>query len=528
MSFNMKNWPWLFTAVLLLIIILTFLVWRLVSKEKYCCPRYNYTTLGGHPEWKLEYMKKIYPLGTNMSPEQYDNLEMYYTALLPSEEQERLKNIAYTAILPGPGCWEMPCKCDGDVPDVRFAPDPILQNKWPPCNVPGADGAKCCESPEAYKKCLRDGTISMGGTDKPNTVAHWSSNDTWDGNEINATQDPPDYGQVWKPTLWPKYTLAVNKYPPKNWNSFYNFAGDPSDSWVEGVHSAFSINIKTAAVWFYRAKGSGIFVNLGKTMAVLNKIDGIVKMMSKLGVADPLTELARFIMRKYNGPVLTLHDDDSVTYIEPSNTGLEFGVEYWLNGQVARELYDELKTYKKAVDPTTNLKMLLEEAIYGHDYNINRINNTGALDPLIVYLAKKLKLDSLQFTVQPNVYTSWTTEIMILGSGNNVYDNIHMIPKNKFRILDPNNLPTGPTNQGMPCDLGTNINTFTSCVYCKGLPASLNSFSNCTQDVTNWPDNCGNKPPHPNPTPYNELGQAHGGLTTQVPVHLRRKFSTHL
>jgi hypothetical protein len=444
---------------------------------------FNFTTkkTENYDDWKLEYLKKIYPLGTNLKSYQYDKLDCLYSDLLPDKEKAALTGTAYTAALPGPSCWELPCPCDKDrVPNVAFAPNPILENKWPPCNVPGPEGQKCCASVAAYKKCFMDGKIP------------WSANDTWTGNSVNKKQGPPKLGQVWKPSLWPKYSLAVNRYPENDWNSFYNAKGDPDNYWIEGLHSSFSIQNITFGVWFYRAPGSGMFVNLGHTFAALNKIDAIVKLFEKLGSSDGYESLADYIQRD-------ISSKGDVIDIGPDNTGLG-GVEnldYWSNGQIHTSLGELMKLDVHKNKTVANmLKGVVEEKGGMVEYELNRVANTGVLDKLIVYLAKKNGYESVQFTVQSNLYTGWTTEIMILGPGEIVYTDISQIPKSQFRVLDPNNLPKGRyTDKGKPCEFGDMF----SCVSCDAAPATKSKAMNCTEDISKWEQSCTEN----NSGPYN-------------------------
>ena len=432
--------------------------------------------------WKINYLKKIYPYITNPTTENFDQLEMYYTNLLPVEVQESLSKKVYKAAVPGPSCGELPCDCKDGVPDVKFAPNKILDNGWPYCNLPGIEGEKCCESVESYRQCYLDGKVP------------WVSNDTWTGNEKNINQPPPSYNQLWKPSLWPKYTLAVSKYDEYNWNDFYNIKGDPSYSWVEGLHSSFSIVNTTYGVWFYRAKGSGIFVNLGKTYSSINKLDAILKLIS-------IDEFIDYILRENTGDILTDQLDISQTGLGGLNN-----LDFWLNGGFHTNLETELiHTYKTKNISKCQIKEYILTAAYGDDYRIGRLANTGVLDHLIIVLARKQHYHSVQFTVQANVYTGWTTEIMILGNSPKIYTSIEEIPYDHLQVLDPNNLKIGPaecTNiNGAICTYRSGF----SCLYCDQSPATKNCLMNCTEDITKFkeckkhkhPSNPGKKPHNP-------------------------------
>lgn len=444
--------------LLLFLLILGFIIFQSTFKKNYEMISLSQIKTQ-NSNWKIEYLNEIYPLVTNPSTKQYDKLECFITSLLPTEVIEEYKKNVYKAIFPGPSCSELPCDCDENkVPDVSFAPNPMLDNQWPPCNVKGKFSDYCCSSPESYKACYELGLVK------------WGSNDTWTGNLKSVNQEPPLMNQLWKPSLWPKYMLAVNKFPPNNWNSFYNAKGDPDNYWMEGLHSSFSINSLTYGVWFYRSIGSGMFVNLGKTFAGLNKLDVIFK----LGYSPE--QLADFIMRKNNGLVMVVND--------PEKTGLGglIGLDYWLAGQYHTNLKEYFENNNIVVNKK-NLVDLLKKAAYGNDYNINRIVNTGMLDNLLVWLGSRYKYNSIQFTCQSNLYNGFTTEVMILGTGESVYTDIRQIPESQFRVLDPNNLPDGSdTTVGKAC---TYDYPFT-CVYCKEAPATMNSKMGCTVDISKY------------------------------------------
>ena len=105
-------------------------------------PYVEANTIRRHKEpWEISYLRAVYPQARPHSFRVSDfyRLECLYTALLPPEVREAfmVSPGVYTATLPGPSCGELPCPCDASGPAVSFARDPMLQNKWPPCNVSG-------------------------------------------------------------------------------------------------------------------------------------------------------------------------------------------------------------------------------------------------------------------------------------------------------------------------------------------------------------------------------------------------------
>ena len=452
---------------------------------------------GGADEgWEVSYLRAVYPgaRGGFRASELY-RLECLYTWLLPADVRAELAVSpgVYTATLAGPSCGELPCPCveaasavsgasgPGPAPAVSFARDPMLGQGWPPCNVSGPDGPACCASVPAYQACYRAGLVP------------WAANDTWTGNELNAGQSPPELGVLWKPSLWPEWTLAVNLYPARAWNSFYNAGGDPSDAWVEVVHSSFSISNATYGVWFYRSLGSGMFVNLGRSLSALNKLDALVK----LGFG--FTALAEFILRPVRGALL----DAGVT---PASTGLggTAGLDYWLAGQTHTNLGRVL-----GPDAAT-IAEYLRVAAYGTDYNLNRICTTGVLDRLITYLLRAAGYYSVQFTVQANLYNGFTTEIMVVGTAPApIFTAIHDVP---VRVLDPRApeaSAAGGTAAGGTAAGGTaaaadaTACTYSypfACLHCAQAPATMNAGSNCTVDISTFSACPPSPTPHSGPT----------------------------
>ncbi|MHA2037186.1 MAG: hypothetical protein ACW98X_12170 [Promethearchaeota archaeon] len=416
--------------------------------------------------WKIEYIKNIYPLNSNPTVNQFDNLEMYFTGILPQQFIEKHAPLTYKALMPGPSCNQLPCDCDKNgIPNAKFDPDPILQNKWPLCNIQGPDGKDCCASEEAYKQCYKDKRVT------------WSGGDTWTGNNDNIEQAPPKLEQLWKPSLWPNFTIAVNKYPPNLWNNFYGSKGKPDNTFVEILNSGFAPGLITYGVWFYQTVGSGIFLNLNKTIAGLNKFDIIFK----LGFSPEM--LTEFIMRKPAdvGTVLSGYSSLVTDVKDPLKTGLGglANLDYWKAGQVHTNLNDLLHKRNLSLK---DLPTLLKQATYESDYKLNRIINTGALDNLLVYLLLKNGYDTAQMTVQPNLYNGWTTEIIVVGEDRKTaYTDISQLPRDQIKILDPSDTH----KKGETCTFKTPY----TCLYCDELPISKHGSTNCTKNINDY-KNC--------------------------------------
>jgi hypothetical protein len=395
-------------------------------------------------EWQIKYLEIVYPLSkgkiTSNGPIFFNDLEFIFTTLLPPDILKQYSIDSYKAFIPGPNCEELPCPCDSDGnPSVQFDPDPIWDNKWPPCNIsegvtgiPGQNIGPCCASVSNYKKCI-------------NSLGNWGGFDTWSGVSEAPEYNPPMLGQIWKPTLFPLYTGLISKYNKRDWDSFYNKNGDTG--WTEVIHSFFpSEESGNDGTWFYRAKGSGIWLNLGKTFVAKNKIHALIL----------LTGL-----------------DNTVKVIQKEKNKITF----WLGNQVKKDIPWLLKkftllTLKDIVQISvgiSNLDVQVEDR-----YTINRLANTGDLDKYILEACEDY--DSIQFTIQPNIYPGWTTEILYKGIGDKI-NNIQKIPKDYLKIFD-----ITKEDKGENCNFSYPMRW----LYCEQTKAWLNPLMDSKTDPTPW------------------------------------------
>jgi hypothetical protein len=271
---------------------------------------------------------------------------------------------------------------------------------------------------------------------------------------------------IWKPTLWPKYTAAINYFPSRAWESYRNSLGDPDNSWIEVVHSAFLPEKTTYGVWFYKTVGSGIFVNLRKTLRARNKLDVLIKL------GWTIQDIANFITRDNIGTILK---DPKIT---PTTAGLggPSNVVFWMAGQYSTNIKELMEIKKLSL-----MQILTAATNPGSDYDINRINTSGILDGVAFYMARQQGYNSVQYTVQPNIYNGFTTEIMIVGdTTNTTFTSISDIPGSSYRVLDPNNLPNGPTTTGgEACKYKYPL----TCSYCEQVTATTSELMGCKGSV---------------------------------------------
>lgn len=412
-------------------------------------------------KWKLNYLNKVYPLSKDkLNPNYFDSLEFLITAELPENKINELKKSSFKSYIPGPSCEALPCRCDENdpkMPGVFFDPDPIWDNKWPPCSWPTADGRKCCESVDSFKKCLAP-FISV-----PNNPM-WANFNTWTAFSENKMYDPPNIGQFWKPMFFPLFTALKSTYHPKNWHYNIDNKGFENNSIVEVVRAYFPTEDgMNNGVWFYYAKGSGIGLDMGKTLKAKNKVHAL---------------------RLLDSTVLKNFFNNLTTQVFWDGRGVSTSIKDYIKSLIDNKTVtsnDEIIDCIINSEKYTNINV---ETLY----NINRIANCGDLDYLIHSLIDKLHLPeqvdinkkyrTIQLMAQPNLYNGWAFEIIYRGDNLTRINSIANVPKEHIRTFNP----LKPNESG-PCTYDTNNYRFS---YCNEIPAWLNSKVNAKQNVSGW------------------------------------------
>lgn len=133
-------------------------------------------------------------------------------------------------------------------------------------------------------------------------------------------------------------------------------------------------------IFFYRAKGTGIFLAMGKTLVARNKVDAL----KKLGFSN-LQILA--FSNNHIGP--------------PPHPKFQ-------------HTYARLKAYAKKnhLDFETALKQVINHIIENDDYQLNRIANSSSYDFQLYQLCRKKHYSTIELTHSPNDNGGWGDEIM--------------------------------------------------------------------------------------------------------------------
>lgn len=171
--------------------------------------------------------------------------------------------------------------------------------------------------------------------------------------------------------------LFRNLYDMRNTSLFKYRHGFPSDSLVEVIHDSWYFE---PAIYYYQAKGTGIFLDVGKTLVASNKVDAL----KKLGLTD----------------VQVLNVSNHYVYFDSS---LLFGNSYNLFKGYAE---------KNKIPFLQALPKIMHIIIDNENYDINRAADSSSYDLALYFLCRKKHYDTIQFTTSPNDNGGWAYEIM--------------------------------------------------------------------------------------------------------------------
>lgn len=233
------------------------------------------------------------------------------------------------------------------------------------------------------------------------------------------------------------------------WEASYAYAkGVPDQGWVEVAHT----REQTGGAWLYLATGSGIFWNCGRSLRARNKVAAAVLLLQqrhKLTRSDALRVLARGI--------------------EQGDSGMCGGQHCaaFMNIFVANRTDRNDNCYGRC-RPEVPLHTWLERAAFGNgaqEWQVDHMSASSVFDHGLYRWAKQLKYDSVQLTMQPQVWCGlgWTTELLDLRV--RPHRILDVLPN--LGLRDPHAVETG----GEPCVVrNDNISrkAFQICVYCEG------------------------------------------------------------
>ena len=227
-------------------------------------------------------------------------------------------------------------------------------------------------------------------------------------------QTPPkiDRGAMFAPFRLPPGTCMRNLFGWKDlgsraaWEASYPFAtGAPDNSWSEIAHT----RDQSGGAWMYLAKGSGIFWNCGTSLRAKNKVAAAIRLTEQLAPlmsrekvrATPAETLAHAI--ESNDP--SACDDDHC--------------QIFMQMLASNRTDRNDNCFGKCRLAEAPLAVWLQRAASGADlanWEWDHMAASSVFDQIIWQWAKRVGYDSVQLTMQPQVWCglTWTTEVLDL------------------------------------------------------------------------------------------------------------------
>ncbi|KAL3912457.1 MAG: hypothetical protein SGPRY_008334, partial [Prymnesium sp.] len=193
---------------------------------------------------------------------------------------------------------------------------------------------------------------------------------------------------------------STSEWNSSEWEASYPYAmGTPDQEWVEVSHT----REQTGGAWLYLSTGSGVFWNCGRSLRARNKVDAALKLLQQrrhLSPVDALQVLAREIEEGASSTCDREHCDDFMRIFRSRRT-------------------DRNDNCYGKCHPDQPLSYWLKRAAYGNGAKAwwyDHMSASSVFDSGLYRWAKELKYDSVQLTMQPQVWCGlgWTTELLDL------------------------------------------------------------------------------------------------------------------
>ena len=241
------------------------------------------------------------------------------------------------------------------------------------------------------------------------------------------------------------------------WEASYpHAAGMPDHTWSEVVHTRDS----SGGAWLYLATGSGLFWNCGRSLRARNKAAAAIRLVE---------ESAAYLPReKRKGSAA-----ETLAHLITINDRAACGT-----GDHCIKFMQALRSNRKDRNDNCYGRCSLSEAplhVWLHrtasdggarHWDWDQMSASSVFDALLWRWAKRLKYDSLQLTLQPQVWCGlgWTTEMVDLRV--RLHRTVEL--RQYLQVRDPLASSTAP---GAPCVVrGDNASrrTFSLSLYCEG------------------------------------------------------------
>jgi len=214
------------------------------------------------------------------------------------------------------------------------------------------------------------------------------------------------------------------------------YGGLKDNMYIEVTHSPTDTGdaLNQSPWWWYNATvGSGLFLNLGKTLAVKNKITGIFTPAKMLSETDSGKQVLQTHFNTTDPYVITwgivgLCGYDAVNNIQYCNFGVEACGPACDPAPIGYSRAAKY-TFQKFFDETVNLqlqqtgtkpdypsdeyiRLAIDLAIDNQNYNLAHVAEHVLADETIFFLAVNLDLDTVQIYEDPNANDNYVFEII--------------------------------------------------------------------------------------------------------------------
>lgn len=224
----------------------------------------------------------------------------------------------------------------------------------------------------------------------------------------------------------------------------------------------------------YRARGSGIFWNCGVSLRARNKVDAAIRLTEQSAAQLPQAKPGK-------RPVEILAD---AIERNDANACDEDHCKTFMSMFRSNRTDRNDNCYGRCSSAEAPLATWLERVAAGAEpsrWQWDHMSASSVFDQVIWQWAKKLGYDSVQLTMQPQVWCglTWTTEVLDLRVRR--HRPLDLLPN--LALRDPLSSPTA--KEGAPCLVrpdNSSRRTFHLCMYCEG--TLMERAARCLSDAS--------------------------------------------
>ena len=241
------------------------------------------------------------------------------------------------------------------------------------------------------------------------------------------------------------------------WEASYPFAAGAADNtWIEVAHT----RDQSGGAWMYLARGSGIFWNCGKSLRARNKVSAAIRLAE---------QFAPFMSReKVRDRAVETLSHAIATNDESACDGDHCKIFMQMMRSNRTDRNDNCYGHCSLTEAP--LEVWLQRVADGADpdhWQWDHMSASSVFDQIIWQWAKRVGYDSVQLTMQPQVWCglTWTTEMLDLRVRR--HRPTDLVPN--LAVRDPLSPPGG--KGGAPCVVrpdNSSRRSFQLCMYCEG------------------------------------------------------------